>query len=190
MYFTFRVSILLAVSAAALAAAEIRGTVLDPSDAAIPDAQVSAVNRLGVVAQTITDHSGAFLLRAAGERLTITAPGFESKTIPLDADAAQTISVHLSIAAQSDSVRVVGSAIDVPLSQQGGSVSIIPGPEIRERNEAFGLDLLRYLPGIAVNQSGPPGTVGTVFIRGGESNFGLIEIDGVPVNSFGGDVNF
>ena len=46
------------------------------------------------------------------------------------------------------------------------------------------------LPGVAVNQSGPPGSVGTIFIRGGETNDALVEIDGVPVNSFGGDVNF
>ena len=57
---TIRVSILLAACAAVLAAAEIRGTVLDPSDAAIPNAQVSAVSRVGVIAQTLTDPAGTF----------------------------------------------------------------------------------------------------------------------------------
>jgi hypothetical protein len=135
---TFCVSILLAAWAAVLSAAEIRGTVFDPSAAAIPNAQVSAVSRLGVIAQAITDQSGAFALNApgaTGERLIITAPGFETKTIPLDSGAAaQPLAVHLNLAAQSDSVRVVGSAIDVPVSEQGGSVSVIAGAEIRERN--------------------------------------------------------
>lgn len=191
---TIRTLLLLAVNAAALSASEIRGTVLDPSQAAIPNAQVSAVNRVGVVAQALTDHSGAFELkfaRSSGMKLVITAPGFATKSIPLDQDpAARPLAVQLDLAAQSDSVRVVGSAIDVPLSEQGGSVSIVTGPELRERNEAFAIDLLRYLPGVAVNQSGPPGTVGTIFIRGGETNYTLIEIDGVPLNSFGGEINF
>src|SRR4051812_47123575 len=127
MTYTVRISILLAAFAAASAASEIRGTILDPSDAAIPNAQVSAVGRLGVVAQAVTDHSGAFSLKSAGdggERLIITAAGFETKTIPLQS-AVPPLTVHLGVAAQSDSVRVVGSAIDVPLSEQGGSVSVI-----------------------------------------------------------------
>ena len=142
-------------------------------------------------AQAITDFSGRFELRIAdpaGARLLVIAPGFETKNLEIRAEAP--ISIHLNLAAQSDSVRVVGSAIDVPVSEQGGSVSIITGPEIHERNEPFALDLLRYLPGVAVNQSGPPGTVGTIFIRGGETNYTLIEIDGVPLNSFGGEINF
>ena len=127
MSFTFRVSILLAACAAVLAAAEIRGTVLDPSDAAIPNAQVSAVSRSGVVAQTITDSAGRFELKVAdpaNAHLLVTAPGFETKTwrsVPK-----RRYPFNLSLAAQSDSVRVVGSTIDVPVSEQGGSVSIIP----------------------------------------------------------------
>ena len=64
----------------------IYGTVLDPSGAPIPGAQVSAVNRVGVAAQTVTEPSGGFALKlaeTAGAALTITAPGFETKTMPL-----------------------------------------------------------------------------------------------------------
>ena len=191
MTLALRSTILLAASAAALSAAEIRGTVLDPSGAAIPGAQVSAVSRVGVVAQTTTDRSGAFELKVAdtaGLRVLATAPGFE--TNGTENGGSPPVEIHLKLAAQSDSVRVVGSTIDIPLREQGSSASIISGAEIRERNEPFGIDLLRYLPGVAVNQSGAPGTVGTIFIRGGETNYSLISIDGVPLNSFGGEINF
>ena len=68
--------------------------------------------------------------------------------------------MRLEIAPQIDSVRVVGSAIDVPASQQGGSVSIISSQEIRQRNQALAIDLLRYVPGMAFSQTGATGRRG------------------------------
>ncbi len=98
--------------------------------------------------------------------------------------------MHLNIAPQVDSVRVAGSAIDVPLSEQGSSIAIVPREEIAERNEGLAVDLLRYLPGITIGQTGAPGGVADMFIRGGNYNFNLVQIDGVPVNSFGGAFDF
>jgi len=179
---------------AAAASFTIHGTVLDPSGAAIAGAQVSAVNRLGVSQQTTTDQAGGFTLKLAETaemHLAITAPGFETKNIPLAGAAApEPLRVRLNIAPQVDSVRVAGSAIDVPLSEQGSSVTIVPREEIAERNEGLAVDLLRYLPGIVIGQTGSPGGVADMFIRGGDYNFNLVQIDGVPVNSFGGSFDF
>jgi outer membrane cobalamin receptor len=172
----------------------VHGTVLDPSGAAIAGAQVSAINRLGVAQQTTTDLAGGFTLRlaeTAGVHLALTAPGFETRSIPLaGASAVEPLTVHLNIAPQVDSVKVAGSAIDVPLSEQGSSVTIVPREEIAERNEGLAVDLLRYLPGITIGQTGSPGGVASMFIRGGDYNFNLVQIDGVPVNSFGGAFDF
>jgi len=182
------------VSAAFAASFTIHGTVLDPSGAAIAGAQVSAVNRLGVTVQTITSQSGGFTLKLAetgATHLVITAPGFETKNIPLAGPPGATpLTVQLNISPQVDSVRVAGSAIDVPLSEQGGSVSIVPRQEIAERNEGLAVDLLRFMPGITVAQNGSQGSVADLFIRGGNYNFNLVQIDGVPVNSFGGAFDF
>jgi outer membrane cobalamin receptor len=180
---------------AALAAQfTIHGTVLDPSGAAIAGAQVSAVNRLGVAQQTTTDQAGSFNLRlseTAGVHLAVTAPGFETKNIPLAAaSATEPLTVHLNLAPQVDSVKVAGSAIDVPLTEQGSSITIVPREEIAERNEGLAVDLLRYLPGITIGQTGSPGGVADMFIRGGDYNFNLVQIDGVPVNSVGGAFDF
>src|SRR5579862_3463253 len=167
----------------------IHGTVLDPSGAAIAGAQVSVVNRLGVAAQTITDPAGGFTLKlgqSSGAHLVVTAPGFETKSI----DPAGQLNITLNIAPQVDSVRVGGSAMDVPLSEQGSSISMVPREEIAERNEGLAVDLLRYMPGITIAQNSSPGGVSDLFIRGGNSNFNLVEIDGVPVNSFGGAFDF
>ncbi len=179
--------------AAAAASLAVHGNVLDPSGAAIPGARVSAINRLGVVAQTTTGAAGAFTLKIAesgGMRLAVTAPGFETRNIPWPDDPAAALAVQLRIAPQVDSVRVAGSAIDVPLNEQGSSIAIVPRQEIAERNEGLAVDLLRFLPGITIAQTGGAGAVADMFIRGGDSNFNLVQIDGVPVNLFGGSFDF
>jgi outer membrane receptor protein involved in Fe transport len=174
---------------ALLSAAQVKGTVIDPSGAPIPGAQVSVVGRVGVEAQTTASSTGAFELEAvetAGAKLVVTAPGFSTRTLPLERE----VTVRLEIAPQIDSVRVVGSAIDVPASQQGGSVNVVSRQEIRQRNQALAIDLLREVPGLAFSQTGATGGVAGLFIRGGYATFNLVEIDGVPVNAFGGNFDF
>src|SRR5438046_431302 len=105
-----------------LSASEIKGKIVDPSGAPVPGAQVSVVGRVGVVAQTTSSASGAFQLEAAetpDTRLVVTAPGFSTLTLPLDATADRTARVQLEIAPQVDSVQVVGSTLHVAASQQG-----------------------------------------------------------------------
>jgi len=174
---------------ACLAAAEVKGTVVDPSGAPVAGAQIFVVSRLGVEAQTAASANGTFDLQVAnttGARLIITAPGFSTVNLPME----PAVSVKLEIAPQVDSVRVVGSALDVAATQQGSSLNIIPGAEIRQRNEPYAMDLLRYIPGLEFNQSGGPGSVSSLFLRGGDSDFSLVQIDGVPVNKFGGAFDF
>jgi outer membrane receptor protein involved in Fe transport len=89
-----------------------------------------------------------------------------------------------------DSIQVVGSTIELPASLQGSSVDVIPSGRVRSSNEPFAMDLLRYIPGVAFNQTGSPGGVSSLFLRGGNSNLNLVQIDGVPVNSFGGSFDF
>jgi len=178
----------LLVFACSVSAADLRGTVLDPSRAAVAGAQVVAMGRTGVLAQTVTGASGAFTLRvpdAAAVRLVVTAPGFATRTV-----SAETDTIQLEIAAQVDTIRVSASTLDVPLSEQGNSTSVILREEIASRNEPLAADLLRYLPGITVNQTGPRGSTTSLFVRGGDSNFNLVQIDGVPVNAFGGAFDF
>lgn len=177
------------IFSACLSAATVKGKVIDPSGAPIPGAQVSIVSRIGVEAQTASATNGAFEVDAPdrpGVNLVVTAPGFSTRSLPLESAA----TVQLEIAPQVDSVGVVGSAIDVAASQQGGSVNIITSDEIRRRNEPFAVDLLRYIPGMAFNQTGAAGGVTSLFLRGGYSNFSLVQIDGVPVNAFGGAFDF
>lgn len=59
---------------------------------------------------------------------------------------------------------------------------LLDAGEIKLRNGANAANLLRNLPGIDVIQPGGPGGITELFIRGAESNFTLVTIDGVRVN--------
>ena len=50
--------------------------------------------------------------------------------------------------------------------------------------------MLRELPGIAVADTGRRGGATSVFVRGGNSNYNLVMVDGIPLNQFGGDFDF
>jgi outer membrane cobalamin receptor len=181
--------LLLACAVFVLRAESFPGKVVDPSGAPIAGATIAAVNRVGVVAQAVTDSSGSFQISlpdAANTNLLVTAPGFETKTVSFPLDS----TITLSIAPQSDSVTVAGTTMDIPLSQQGSSVSVVSHEEIAERNEAQAVDLIRYLPGVSVTATGSRGADSSVFIRGGDSDFNLVEINGVPIDWFGGTVDF
>src|SRR5204863_1189591 len=115
----------------------------------------------------------------------VTADGFARKSVALNAGSAgQPFTIELAIAPVSDSITVTGSVIPAPLSEQGSSVTVIARAEIEQRNEASAVDLLRFVPGAIVNQTGQRGGVAALFLRGGEANFNLVLMDGVPVNEF------
>jgi outer membrane cobalamin receptor len=168
---------------AVLCAAEIQGTVLDPTRTPIAGAQVAAFSAVGVIVEQITDDRGHFDFNVSplfdNYQLRVTAPGFQMVTV-----APGAASIQLALAPQAESIRVTGSAIDVPASQQGTSVSIVTSQELRERNEAGAVDVMRELPGMVFSQNGPRGSVADLFVRGGDSKYNLVELNGIPINSF------
>ena len=120
----------------------------------VSGAQIAVVNRVGVVAQTTAAANGSFQLDAArvARIRGWWSPRPASAPAPLPLD--QAASVQLEIAPLVDSVQVVGSTIEIPATLQASSVNMIPASRCGQRNEPFALDLLRYVPGVAFNQTG------------------------------------
>jgi outer membrane cobalamin receptor len=164
-------------------ATELKGVVLDPSGNGIPGAQVAAVNSLGIITEQNADDRGIYDLYISplyeSVQLRATAPGFATATV-----SAATAVIRLALAPQSESVEVTGTAIDAIPSQQGTQVSVITSADLRERNEAQVVDVLRTMPGMVFAQDGARGSVADLFVRGGNSNYNLVLLDGVPINSF------
>lgn len=62
-------------------------------------------------------------------------------------------------------------------------VSVITQDDIQARNNSYVTDLLRSLPGISVNSSGPAGNLTQIRVRGSEANHVLVLIDGVEASN-------
>jgi vitamin B12 transporter len=102
-----------------------------------------------------------------------------------------------SIAAQEaqDTTRIeelVVTATRLPTSPDAvvSSVTTITGDELRARGLRFVQDALREVPGATVVQAGSYGGVSSLFLRGGESDYVKVLVDGVPVNQSGGGYNW
>lgn len=80
---------------------------------------------------------------------------------------------------------VTASRVGEPAYAIGSAYSLIEGADIERRQIRFLADVLRDVPGLAVNRSGPPGNLTQVRIRGSESNMTLVLIDGVKANDPG-----
>jgi outer membrane cobalamin receptor len=90
------------------------------------------------------------------------------------------------------SERVVVSATrgEATLSTLGTSIDVLERDAIDRRAAPSLLTLLQDLPGVATARSGQTGQQGSVFIRGGESRYARVMVDGVPVNQPGGAYDF
>jgi vitamin B12 transporter len=85
-----------------------------------------------------------------------------------------------------EELTVMATRTELALRAVGPSVTVIDREEIESRHLPTALELLRTLPGLEVAQTGGPGRVASVFIRGGGSAHTLVLVDGVRVNSNSG----
>ena len=85
---------------------------------------------------------------------------------------------------------VVVTATRVAVPAVTASVTVLQGDALRARGVEYVLDALREVPGAAVVQTGSFGGLTSLYLRGGNSNFVRVLIDGVPVNDPGGAFDF
>ena len=70
------------------------------------------------------------------------------------------------------------------------SVTVISGARLREQGLRTVAEALRLVPAAAVVTTGPWGGQTSLFLRGGESDYVKVLIDGVPQNAPGGSYDF
>jgi len=116
------------------------------------------------------------LLRSACALLSSLAPALLAQPAPPGAPKLAA-DVVVSAEAEPESAASLGAA-----------ATVIDAAEIAASKATTVLDLLRTVPGLDVVQSGGPGTVTSLFLRGTSSTQTLVLVDGVPLNSpyFGG----
>jgi vitamin B12 transporter len=87
-------------------------------------------------------------------------------------------------------ITVTATRVPMRLSTVTAALTVLQGEELRRQGIANVADALRLVPGAATAQSGSFGGTTSLFLRGGESDYTQVLIDGVPVNNPGGSYDF
>jgi outer membrane cobalamin receptor len=173
-------------------AATLEGTVLDPTGRAIPHARVTVLRSLVAFDERQSDVRGDFKFENLAEgayQVVARAPGFSSPPVNVELleGKPQIVDLHLQLSALTQQVVVSASLGTSLVPQIGSSVSVETQHDIEDRGAQNAFEGLRGIPGVEVTQSGRHGGITSAFIRGGNSNYNLVMVDGMEVNQFGGD---
>ena len=79
-------------------------------------------------------------------------------------------------------VVVTGTALPHPVEATLASVTVLPAPDLERLRLSILTEALRQVPGLHVDQTGARGGLSSVYIRGGDPNFSLVMVDGIPLN--------
>ena len=85
---------------------------------------------------------------------------------------------------------VTATRYPVAADSVASTVTVLRGDDLRARGIRFVGDALRQVPGSHVVQGGAFGAATSLFLRGGESDYVKVLVDGVPVNQPGGFYDF
>src|SRR5205823_11371502 len=83
---------------------------------------------------------------------------------------------------EAEPVVVSATRFDIPLDRSPASVSVISSQDIDNKQIERASDALREVPGLSVVQTGTPGQLTSVFMRGLPSEDMQVLLDGIPIN--------
>jgi vitamin B12 transporter len=118
---------------------------------------------------------------AYGAAAPAAAQSTNQPTPPVDPAAAPRIS---------ESIVVTATGKEENISRIGASITVLGPDDIQRRDALSTTDLLRTVPGLIATRSGGVGTLTSVWVRGGESSYNKVLLDGIPLNEPGGAFNF
>jgi vitamin B12 transporter len=106
-----------------------------------------------------------------------------------------TIVSHGSAQQEPDTVKlrelvVTATRFATPIADAPGSITVLDGERMRLSGQRFLIDALRTVPGVTLARSAGPGALTSLFIRGGESDYVQVLVDGVQVNAPGGSFDW
>jgi vitamin B12 transporter len=177
--------------------AHLTGTLLDSSGAGVGGVRVTA--QLEGAAETHTwtatsNTDGAYALAfpAGRYRVQYLRSPFVSRNFVFDFSFGQQrrVDLRLELERLSSSVVVTAEAEPTPAQNTIAPVTVITREEIDARQAVSLPDVLLYAPGIAIGRTGSGGGTASVFLNGGNSNFTKVLVDGTPINTPGGAVDF
>jgi vitamin B12 transporter len=184
---------LLGICLGSSASAEIKIKVVDPQDAAVAGVQVLLLSPgKSAPAMQNTSAEGVVIFRevaSSSYRVRVLAPGFALETVNLG-PTREAITIRLRLATAAETVVVSGTRTPVPEQETGSSISALSGAALDVMRPTSGADVMRFLPGAVVNTAGQRGGISSLFVRGGDSTYNKVIVDGVVINEPGGTFDF
>jgi len=197
-------SLVLLVALAAASAADLKVKLIDPQSAAVAGAQVALFAK-GADAPIRTATSSAEGIATLGDlrpaelkfgelssgayQIRVLAPGFapQTESVPARFDV---ITIQLHLAAASETVVVTATRTPTPTEDTGASISTLESAQLETMQPIAADDAVRFLPGAVINTAGQRGGISSLFVRGGESTYNKVIVDGVPVDNPGETFDF
>ena len=177
-----------------LASAQIKIKVVDPQDAVVTGAQVQLLKpgKPAPAAVQTTSAEGLVIFREAASgayRVQVLAPGFAAETVDLS-PTAETTTIKLRLATAAETVVVTATRTPVPSQAAGADVDTLSSGQLETMQPVASDDSMRFLPGAVVNTYGQRGGLSSLFVRGGESTYNKVIVDGVAISEPGETFDF
>src|SRR5262249_31403531 len=158
----------------------------------LPRATVRLLDKTGnEIGKNLTDSDGRFQFErvtAGSYRVEASLTGFRTQVAAAQAESE--LQIVLEVSPVREYVTVTADRTETPTSLTGAATAVFDQRAIEDRQQLLASSVLQSVPGVMVVRSGGLGTVTSVFVRGGESNYNKILLDGIPLNEPGGTFEF
>ncbi len=194
--------IFVAVALPAASAADLKVKVIDPQSAAISGAQVTLSSKCAL-SQGVATSSAEGVATVPGLpiedarpncgcpfHIRVLAPGFAPYSEDITACGPDLITVQLHLATASETVVVTATRTPAPAEETSASISTLETEQLETMQPVAADDAVRFLPGAVVNTAGQRGGLSSLFVRGGDSTYNKVIVDGVTINEPGGTFDF
>ena len=175
----------------------IRGTVVDPAAASIPDVVVNAVSdATGTKRSGITDANGSYvlsLLPPGAYQLNFSAKGFKTEVpapVTVTVTEIRTVNISMVVGTQQQTVEVTAAAVPLVQSESSTLGTVVEGKTIQtvpltERNYTQVLTMSTGVAGDVNNAASLGKGTQDVYVNGTGNISNNFHMDGADINNFG-----
>lgn len=148
------------------------------------------------VQDTTSGSDGTFSfsgLAADRYQVHVSLAGFQSRTsepVFVGENRSVSLEVALDIGPFRQEVVVTAGATEQLQARTGAPVTVIDSQTIESLNKLDVLEALRLVPAAQIVQTGQRGGGTSLFLRGGDSDFTKVLMDGIPANDIGGAFDY